>query len=72
MHVVDLLDLPAAQPPPRVAVRAHQTHQNAPEVAVLAQKYLRADAEIEAICGVRPHHPVRRTPVALVVPNRTE
>lgn len=66
--LVDLLDLPAAQPPQRLAICAQQTRQIAPEVAVLAQKYLRAYAEIEAICGVRPQRPLRQAPVALIGP----
>lgn len=66
--LVDLLDLPAAQPPQRLAIRAQQTRQTAPEIAVMAQKYLCAFTEIEAICGVRPQRPLRRAPVDLIGP----
>mgnify|MGYP000870043438 FL=1 len=66
--LVDLLDLPVAQPPQRVAIRAHLTRQHAPDVATIAQKCMHAYNEIETIRGVRPQPPLRRAAVALVGP----
>ncbi|MCC7493255.1 MAG: ImmA/IrrE family metallo-endopeptidase [Fimbriimonadaceae bacterium] len=67
--LVDLLDLPASQPPARFAFRAHKALQSNPDVAVMAQKYLRAYADIEEICDARLPRRLRRAPVATAGPN---
>jgi Zn-dependent peptidase ImmA (M78 family)/transcriptional regulator with XRE-family HTH domain len=51
--VQDLLGGPAAVPPPRFAFRAHKKVREDAAVRVLACKFLRAYAEIEAITGAR-------------------
>lgn len=49
----DLLNLPDATARPRFAFRAHKPLHRNPDVAVMAQKYLRAYDEIEEIVGAR-------------------
>lgn len=49
----DLLGLPDATARPRFAFRAHKALHHHPDVAVMAQKYLRAYDEIEEIVGAR-------------------